>query len=208
MSLLVGVSVVAIGGGIGSAVGVATGYAGGRIERIAMRGVDVLLSFPPLLLALAVIGVFGPGLWPTLVALTLVEIPVFARLARSAVLPIRDAPFVIAAHALGASGRRTLLRHVLPSARGVLLAHASVAVGYAVLALAGLSFLGLGVQPPTPDWGGMIADSRNYLVGSQKAPWLLAFPSLAVAAAVLGFLLLGDAMHAVRSDGHLGPGDR
>lgn len=207
VSLLVGITVVGVGGGIGAAVGGVAGYAGGPLERTAMRGVDVLLSFPPLLLALAVIGVFGPGLRPTIVALTLVEIPIFARLARSAVLPVRDAPHVIAARALGAREHRIFLRHVLPSALGVLVAHASVAVGYAVLALAGLSFLGLGVQPPTPDWGGMIAESRSYIVGRPNAPWLLVGPSLALAIAVLGFLLVGDEVHAVRGDDHLGRGD-
>lgn len=175
----------------GGALGLWAGAAGGRTEGVVMRLVDALLACPPLLLALAILGALGPGLAQAAVALTLVETPVFARLTRSAVVVARAQPYVEAAVALGASRPRLAARHLLPAAAGVLWVHATLALGFVIVALSGLGFLGLGASPPTPDWGEMLARSRHHLLA---APWLLLAPGGAVTLSVLGCNLLGDAL--------------
>jgi peptide/nickel transport system permease protein len=190
-SLLTGTLPVLAAGLIGSAIGLVAGYLRGAVDGVLMRLMDVLLAFPTLLLALAVVGTLGPGLRNAVVALALVELPIFARLGRSVTLTLRDEPYVVASRASGARTWRTLLHHVLPAALGPLLVQATLATGTTILALAGLSFLGLGVQPPTPDWGEMLARGRSYLPGSG---WLLIFPGAAVALTVIGFNLLGDGL--------------
>jgi len=190
-SLLVAVAAVLAAALGGATLGALAGAAPGRLDAALMRLVDALLICPPLLLALAIIGALGPGLWHAAIALALVELPVFARLTRSVVIVTRDLPFVEAAVASGAGRARVLARHVLPAAVGALTVQASLTAGFVVTALAGISFLGLGVQPPTPDWGDMLARARTHLL---TAPWLMLAPGAAVTAAVLGCNLLGDAL--------------
>jgi peptide/nickel transport system permease protein len=191
VSLFTGVVPVALSLLIGSAIGLLAGYFRGRLDALLMRAMDVLLAFPSLLLALAVVGTLGPGLTNAVLAIAIVGIPQYARLVRSVVLGTREEDYVHAARALGANDLRLMLRHVLPSAIGPIVVQATLGVGFAILAIAGLSFLGLGVQPPTADWGEMLARGRRFL---PDATWLMIFPGLAVSLTVLGFNLLGDGL--------------
>ncbi len=191
VSLLAGALAVLSGAVVGGAIGAVAGASPGRIDGLLMRGVDALLVCPPLLLALAIVGVLGPDLRNAALALAIVETPVFARLTRSVVVVVRELPYVEAAVATGARPWRVLVRHVLPVAAGPLTVQVTLGTGFAIVAFSGLSFLGLGTQPPTADWGEMLARSRHHLL---DAPWLLAAPGLAVTAAVLGCNLLGDAL--------------
>ncbi len=191
VSLLTGVVPVALALLVGSAIGLLAGYFRGRLDGLLMRAMDVLLAFPSLLLALAVVGTLGPGLVNAVIAIAVVDVPQYARLVRSVVLGAREEEYVQAARALGAGDGRVMLRHVLPSAVGPIVVQATLGVGFAILAIAGLSFLGLGVQPPTSDWGEMLARGRRFL---PDATWLMIFPGLAVSLTVLGFNLLGDGL--------------
>jgi peptide/nickel transport system permease protein len=191
VSLLTGVVPVALALFVGSAVGLLAGFFRGRLDGVLMRVMDVLLAFPSLLLALAVVGTLGPGLVNAVIAIAVVDVPQYARLVRSVVLGTREEEYVQAARALGAGDGRLMFRHVLPSAIGPIVVQATLGVGFAILAIAGLSFLGLGVQPPTADWGEMLARGRRFL---PDATWLMIFPGLAVSLTVLGFNLLGDGL--------------
>ncbi len=191
VSLLVAVVTTLAAALAGGALGALAGAAPGRLDALLMRLVDALLICPPLLLALAIVGALGPGLWQAAIALTVVETPVFARLTRAAALVVRELPFVEAAVASGAPSARIFVRHVLPAAAGSLTVQATLTTGFVVVAMSGLSFLGLGVQPPTADWGDMLARARHHLL---DAPWLMLAPGLALSAAVLGANLLGDAL--------------
>ncbi len=176
---------------VGLVVGMAAGYWGGALDGIVMRVVDVLLAFPSLILALAVVGVLGPGLPNILAGMTCVWWASYARLVRGLVLSLRERQYVRAAAALGASDSRILVRHVLPNVVPSVIVLATLELGQLILAVAGLSFLGLGVQPPTPEWGAMINQGRAFL---HSAPGLILYPGLAAAATVLGFNLLGDGL--------------
>jgi len=191
VSLLTGIVPVALALLVGSTIGLLAGYFRGRLDGLLMRAMDVLLAFPSLLLALAVVGTLGPGIVNAVIAIAVVDVPQYARLVRSVVLGAREEDYVQAARALGAGDGRLMLRHVLPSAVGPIVVQATLGVGFAILAIAGLSFLGLGVQPPTSDWGEMLARGRRYL---PDATWLMIFPGLAVSLTVLGFNLLGDGL--------------
>jgi peptide/nickel transport system permease protein len=191
ISLMTGLIPVALALLLGSAIGLLAGYFRGRLDGFLMRVMDVLLAFPSLLLALAVVGTLGPGLVNAVIAIAIVDIPIYARLVRSVVIGTREEEYVQAARALGASNARLMLRHVLPSAIGPIVVQATLGVGFAILAIAGLSFLGLGVQPPTSDWGEMLARGRRFL---PDATWLMIFPGIAVSLTVLGFNLLGDGL--------------
>jgi len=191
ISLLTGLVPVAVAGTIGTTIGLLAGFYRGRVDTVLMRAMDVLLAFPSLLLALAVVGALGPGLRNAVIAVALVGIPQYARIARSVVLATREEEYVQAARALGARDGRLLRRHVLPSTMGPLTVQATLGIGFAILSMAGLSFLGLGVQPPTADWGEMLARGRRYL---PDAGWLLVFPGAAISLTVLGFNLLGDGL--------------
>lgn len=197
VSLWVAVVTVLAAAAAGGALGLLAGAAPGRLDGLLMRLVDALLICPPLLLALVIVGALGPGLWPAAIALAVAETPVFARLVRSVILTTRELPYVEAAVASGARPRRVLLRHVLPAATGVVVVQATVTMGFVVVALAGLGFLGLGVQPPTADWGDMLARARHHL---PAAPWLMLAPGAAITAAVLGANLLGDALRDALAD--------
>ena len=191
VSLLTGLIPVVSALVVGSLLGLLAGFFGGRLESLIMRSMDVLLAFPSLLLALAVVGTLGPGLVNAVIAIAVVEVPQYARLVRSVVLGTREEDYVQAARALGAGSGRVMLRHVFPSAVGPIVVQATLGIGFAILAMAGLSFLGLGVQPPTADWGEMLARGRRFL---PEATWLMVFPGLAVSLTVLAFNLLGDGL--------------
>jgi peptide/nickel transport system permease protein len=191
ISLLTGLAPVALSLLLGTFIGLVAGFFGGRLDGVLMRLMDVLLAFPSLLLALAVVGALGPGLTNAILAIAIVNIPQYARIVRSVVLGTREEDFVQAARSLGATSPRIILRHVFPSTIGPLTVQATLGIGFAILAMSGLSFLGLGVQPPTADWGEMLARGRRFL---PDATWLLIFPGAAISLTVLGFNLLGDGL--------------
>ena len=191
ISLVAGVVSVAMASVAGSLIGLLAGYSGGRIDNLAMRLMDAVLSFPPLVLALALGAVLGADLTGVLIALGVVYTPTFARLMRGQVLAIRGREYIEAARALGAPGWSIAWRHVVPNAATPIVVQASLSVGFAILAEASLSFLGLGVQPPEASWGSMINAGRGYL---RQAPWIVFGPGAALFVTVLGLNFLGDAV--------------
>jgi peptide/nickel transport system permease protein len=168
-----------------------TGYFGGWVDLVGMRLVDVMLAFPSILLAVVVVAVLGPGLVHAMIAVGIVGVPAYARLIRAQVLSVRALPFVEADKALGARDGRILVRTVLPHCTAPLLVQASLGLATAILDAAGLSFLGLGAQPPDPEWGAMLGHGREYVI---HAPWILVAPGVAILLTVLGFNLLGDSL--------------
>jgi len=190
LSLLVGVIATAIGAAAGIASGLVAGYFP-RLDAPVMRAMDVLLAFPSILLAIAVVAALGPSLVNVMIAVGVRSIPSFARLSRSMVLSLKELEFVQGATALGASHGRVLFRHIVPNSVSPLLVFSSMQVATAILLAAILSFLGLGVQPPTPEWGKMVSDGRAYLM---EAPHVSLFPGLAIFVAVMGFNCLGDGL--------------
>jgi len=191
VSLAVGVLAVSLGLAGGTSLGLLSGFYGGAVDRALMGVVDVMLAFPGILLALAVVAALGPGLVQVMVAVGIQQVPSFARLVRGAVLSVRTREYVDAARALGVSDLGIVGRHILPNVTAPLVVLASLDVGTAILASAGLSFLGLGAQPPLPDWGGMINQGRAVL---RTAWWVGVFPGLAIMLAVLGYNLVGDGL--------------
>lgn len=190
-SLLVGVLAVVLGGTIGIASGVLAGYLGGWVEIALMRTYDAVMAFPPILLGVAVVTVLGPGLMSVAYALALASVPLFARLARSTVLSEREKEYVQAARCIGVGHARIMFGHVLPNAIAPLIVQLSLMMGVAVLAESGLSFLGLGTQPPEPSWGAMLNDSRAYL---RQDIWYGIWPGVALALLLLGLNYISDAM--------------
>ena len=191
ISLLAGFVSVAMAMLAGSALGIVAGYSGGRVDGVVMRLMDAVLSFPPLVLALALGAVLGAGLTGVLIALGVVYTPTFARLMRGQVLTIGAREYVDAARALGAPGWRIACRHVLPNAVAPIVVQASLSVAFAILAEASLSFLGLGIQPPAASWGSMINAGRGYL---QQAPWIVFGPGATLFVTVVGLNFVGDAI--------------
>ena len=194
VSLRVGLVAVGISLVVGTVVGTLAGFYGRWVDAVLMRLMDVLFAFPALLLAIAVIAVLGPGATNAMIAIGITYTPVFARVARAAVLGVREQVYVRASRSVGASDARLLLRHVLPNAFPPILVQTSVSLAFAVLAEAALSFAGLGIQPPAPSWGGMLADGRDFL---DQAWWMAVFPGLAIFVLVLSFNLLGDGLRDV-----------
>ena len=190
-ALMVGFAAVAISGIIGMVVGLVSGYFGGRVDDVFMRLADIQLAFPFILLAIAVIGVLGPSLPVIIVVIGVSSWVVYARVVRGAVLSLREREFVQAALALGSRDGRILLRHILPNAFTPWLVVATLDMARVIVIESALSFLGLGVQPPTPTWGGMLADGRVYI---STAWWLATFPGLAILVTVLGINLFGDGL--------------
>lgn len=176
---------------IGVVVGTVSGYCGGRIDDVMMRVVDILLAFPSLILALAITGMLGPGLFHVMVGMVSVWWVGYARIVRGMVLSIKERQFVEAARALGASTLRILSRHILPNVIPPVIVLATLDLGSLVLAISGLNFLGLGVQPPTPEWGAMLNEGRPFLM---TAPQMMLYPGMAISLVVIGFNLLGDAL--------------
>ena len=189
VSLEAGLFTVAVALVVGLPLGLAAGFVGGRVDDLIMRAVEVILSFPTLVLALGITAILGPKLIHALFAIGVVFVPHFARLIRGQVLAVKENDFVAAATALGATDLRVVVLHVLPNCIAPLLVQSSFSISFAILTEAALSFLGLGTQPPTPSWGIMLSTARGYL---EQAPWLGAFPGLAIFLTVLGFNLLGD----------------
>jgi peptide/nickel transport system permease protein len=194
VSLLVGVGSVALGGGLGTLVGLVAGYRGGWVESFFMRAVDVLMAFPSLLLGLTVLAVLGAGLEKMILAIGIVLAPPFARVVHSATLSLKGREFVEAARCLGAGPSRIVGQHVLPNLLGETVVLASLLTASAIRIEASLSFVGLGVSPPTPTWGNMIRDGAPLLL---SAPWLAVFPGLAILVSVLAFNLVGDGLRDV-----------
>jgi peptide/nickel transport system permease protein len=191
ISLLIGVVVVASAGVFGTSVGLVAGYAGGLVDEALMRLTEVFLAFPALILAMAIAGALGPSLTNAIIALAAVTWAIYARLARGQILALRRREFVEAARGIGASQVRIILRHLLPNAVAPLMVQASFDMGSVIIAAAGLSFIGFGAQPPTPEWGVMISEGRNFI---STEPWLSLFPGLAILLAVGSFNLLGDGL--------------
>jgi len=184
----VAVSVGLIGGGL---IGLACGYAGGLVDLLLMRLVDALLAFPGLILAIAVVAALGPGLRNAMIAIGIVAIPVYARLVRALVLQLRQMEFVLATRSLGATPLRLIVRHLIPNLLNPVIVQVSLSAGFAILAEATLSFLGLGAQLPTPDWGQMINTGAAFLTND---PWLAIVPGAAISITVFSFNLMGDAL--------------
>ncbi len=176
---------------VGVAVGTLAGFAGGRIDSIVVSVIDVLLAFPGLILALAIAGMLGPGITNVMIALAAVHWVGYARIIRGMVASIKEKEYVIAARAGGAKRLSIVLRHILPNIVSPVIVLATLDMGSIILIISGLSFLGLGAQPPTPEWGSMLNDGRPYM---QIAPWLMIFPGLAIFFSVLAFNLMGDGL--------------
>jgi len=185
---LVAVAVGLVGGGV---LGLLSGYAGGLTDLLLMRVVDALLAFPALILAIALVAALGPSLRNAMIAIGIVAIPVYARLVRAVVLQLKQMEFVMATRSLGASPIRLIVRHLIPNLMNPILVQISLSAGFAILAEAVLSFLGLGAQPPTPDWGQMITTGRTFLPND---PWLAIVPGIAISITVYSFNLLGDSL--------------
>lgn len=191
ISLTLGFSTVTLALLVGGGLGALAGYRGGALDNIIMRIMDVVLGFPSLLLAIAIVAVLGPGIRNALIAIAIVTMPQYARVMRAQVLSIKETDFVAAAKALGARPTQILVRRVIPNALTPLVVLATLGVATAILEAAGLSFLGLGAQPPAPEWGAMLAEERNQVF---TAPHLVFFPGLAIMITVLGFNLMGDGL--------------
>ena len=191
ISFLVGVTVVVVSASLGTMLGAVAGYFGGRIDDLVSRVIDILLAFPGLLLAIALVAVLGPSLANVLFALTIIGWVGYARLVRGQVLRAREFEYVQAARALGASTPRILWKHIIPTAIPAVVVQATLGMAGAIIGEASLSFLGLGVQPPTPSWGTMLNGGRAHIL---DAPHLTLFPGLAIALLVLGLNFLGDGL--------------
>jgi len=193
-SLKVGISAVVLSSLAGIAIGAIAGYVGGEFDNIVMRIMDVFFAFPAILLALAIVAALGPGMRNTILAIAIVYTPIFSRVARGPTLSVKSTEFVTAARSIGSRPAYILRKHILPNITAPLIVQISLALSWAILTEAGLSYLGLGSQPPEPSWGGMLSDSRMML---ELAPWLAIFPGLAIMLAVLGFNLFGDGLRDV-----------
>ncbi|HEY8477929.1 MAG TPA: ABC transporter permease, partial [Chloroflexota bacterium] len=191
ISLFIGVVVVSIAATLGTALGLLAGYLGGAVDEFVMRAVEIFYAFPFLVLAIAVIAVFGPSIFNVMWVLGLVSWPLYARLVRAQVLALHDVEYVEAARASGMSRWRVMFRHVLPNVLTPVVVTATFGIPEAILASAALGFLGLGVQPPTPEWGAMIAEGKDFI---RRAPNLILWPGLAIMVVVLGFNFVGDGL--------------
>ena len=191
LSLMVGLSTVTFAIIIGTVLGALSGYFGGWVDNIIMRTMDVLLAFPSLLLAIAIVTVLGPGLINALLAIGIVSIPAYARVIRASVLSVREMDFVSATRALGGNSYEILFKCILPNALTPLIVQGTLGIATAILDAAALSFLGLGAQPPTPEWGAMLGAERNQVF---TAPHLVFYPGFAIMLTVLSFNLLGDGL--------------
>jgi peptide/nickel transport system permease protein len=191
ISLSVGFFAVVGSAVVGSLLGIVAGYYGRWVDTIISRFFDILLAFPSILLAIAVVAALGPSLRNALIAIAIINIPNFGRLIRSRVLSVKQEEYVMAAKAIGMSDRRILFSHVLPNSMAPIIVQGTLAIATAILEAAALGFLGLGAQPPDPEWGKMLSDARKYML---DAPWTMIFPGLAIMLTVLGFNLMGDGL--------------
>jgi len=196
-SLLIGLSSVALASAIGIPVGIAGGYYSGKTDEILMRGMDLLMTFPPIILALLLLIILAPSMSSAVIAIGIVFAPRIARVARSSTLAIRDSEYIQACEQRDESSLYIMFYEILPNIKGPIIIEATIRIGFAIMIGAALSFLGLGVQPPTPDWGNMISEARNEI---QNSIWMLVWPSLSLSATILGFNLLGDGLGDVLND--------
>jgi peptide/nickel transport system permease protein len=190
-SLLIAFIILALAVTFGTVVGAIAGFFGGWADELLMRLTDMFLAFPALILAIAISASLGPNLRNAVIALSVVYWPWYARLVRAQVLSIKAREYVEAARSIGTTGSRILLRHIMPNAISVVIIQMTLDIGYAILATAGLSFIGLGAQPPTPEWGRLITDGRNFFRDSW---WFITFPGIALTLTVLGFNFVGDGL--------------
>lgn len=198
-SLRVALISVTLSFAVGTIIGTISGYAGGWTDNVVMRGADLLFAFPALLLALSIAAALGPGLRNTIIAISVVYLPIFARVGRGSVLMIKSMEYIEASRSLGAGHARLIFSHILPNSIAPSLVQLSLAFSWAILTEAALSFLGLGTIPPDPSWGSMLSDSRTMM---EIAPWMAIAPGLAIMLGVLGFNLLGDGLRDI-FDPHL-----
>ncbi len=191
VSLAVGILAVGIAIGVGGLLGALAGYYGGKLDNIVMRVMDVFLAVPSILLAIAIVSALGPNLVNLMVAVSISSIPRYARIVRASVLSIRDQEFVEAARAIGASDARIIFRHIIPNSLAPVIVQGTLGVAGAILSTAGLSFIGLGIQPPAPEWGSMLSGGRQYL---RYAWWVTTFPGVSIMITILSLNLLGDGL--------------
>lgn len=191
ISIRIGVFAVGLAIIVGSVLGAIAGFAGGLVDTTIMRIMDIMLAFPSILLALAIVVVIGPGLFNAMVAVGIVAIPTYARITRASVLSENEKDYVMAARALGVRSHRILGRHIVPNILSPIIVTASLGIATAILDAAGLGFLGLGAQPPTPEWGLLLSRNQKYMFTS---PWMVFFPGISIMFLVLGFNLLGDGL--------------
>lgn len=194
ISMEVGVIAVAIAMTVGSLLGLFAGFLGGWSDTIIMRGMDIMLAFPGILLAIAIVAILGPSLANTMIAVGISAIPVYARTVRGAALTVLGNDYIQAARALGASPLRVAFKYVLPNVTAPITVLATVGIATSILTAAGLSYLGLGAQPPTPEWGAMLSEARAYL---RDAWWMATFPGVAIMLVVMAFNLLGDGLRDI-----------
>jgi peptide/nickel transport system permease protein len=191
ISITIGLISVSIGLILGMSIGLIAGFFGGVWDNVLMRIMDIMLAIPYVLLAIAIVAILGPGLWNTMIAIGIVTIPQFARIVRSSVLEIKATDYVEAARAIGAGNLRIMLRHILVNSLSPIIVQSTMTIASAILNAAALGFLGLGAQPPIPEWGVMLSDGRLLLL---VAPWIVTFPGIAIMLSVLGFNMLGDGL--------------
>lgn len=191
VSLKVGIVAVGIAIAAGGFLGAIAGYYGGKLDNVIMRIMDIFLAVPSILLAIAIVSALGPNLLNLMVAISISSIPRYARIVRASVLSIRDQEFIEAAKAIGASDARIILRHIIPNSLAPVIVQGTLGVAAAILSTAGLSFIGLGIQPPAPEWGSMLSGGRQYL---RYAWWVTTFPGVAIMITILSLNLLGDGL--------------
>lgn len=191
ISLVVGLFSVLASAVIGSFLGIVAGYYGRIVDTVICRIFDIMLAFPSILLAIAIVAILGPSLRNALIAIAIINIPNFGRLIRSRVLSVKEEEYITAAKAIGMKDTRILFHHILPNSMAPIIVQGTLAIATAIIEAAALGFLGLGAQPPDPEWGKMLSDSKQYLV---QAPWTMIFPGIAIMLTVLGFNLMGDGL--------------
>lgn len=191
ISLWVGFSAVSGSIIVGSFLGILAGYYGKWVDAIISRIFDILLAFPSILLAIAIVAMLGPSLQNALIAIAIINIPTFGRLLRSRVLSVKEEEYITAAKAIGMKDARILFHHVLPNSMAPIIVQGTLAIATAIIEAAALGFLGLGAQPPAPEWGKMLADSKDFII---QAPWTVFFPGISIMLTVLGFNLMGDGL--------------
>lgn len=191
LTLKVGFFSVAMGGSIGVVLGIVSGYYGGIVDTLIMRVMDVLLAFPGILLALAIVSVLGGSLTNVIIAVSIFSVPAFARIVRGSTLSVRKLEYIDAVRALGASNFRIIFKHILPNVMSPIIVQVTLRIATAILTASGLSFLGLGAQPPDPEWGAMLNDGRTYMT---SAPHIILFPGMMIVIVVLAFNIFGDGL--------------